>query len=269
MTFRRKIADDELDALLVHYRAEGWALLPGVAAEDTLAALRARTEDIASGRVTYPGMFFQPDAPSGRYEDLAFGQGWAGADTAYRKIEKLELDPLFRAWLQNPLFERIVGRVLPGAVSIYRAVLFSKAPRVGSNLPWHQDAGRFWGLDRDPELQIWTALDHAPQAAGCVEVFPRSHALGLATPLGGVVPRDNALSADAELHALPVPVHAGDVLLLHNHLWHRSGPNTTDAPRRGFTVCYMDAATRCTRKKRAPRNFVRVFQESGEESGGE
>ncbi len=256
---RRAIADDELDAALAHYRVEGWARLPAVASDETLAALRARADDITAGRVTYPGMFFQPDAPTGRYEDLAFGQGWMGAGTNYRKIEKLEQDPLFRAWLENPAFERIVRRVIPGAVTIYRAVIFSKAPHVGSDLPWHQDAGRFWGLSRDPELQIWTALDDAPAAAGCVEVFPRSHLPGLATPLGGVVPKEKVSAANADAQALSVPANAGDVLLLHNHLWHRSGPNRTASPRRGFTVCYMDAETRCTRTKRAPRAFVRVF----------
>ena len=32
-----------------------------------------------------------------------------------------------------------------------------------------------------------------------------------------------------------------------------------DKPRRAFSVCYMSADTRCTRKKRAPRQFFRVF----------
>ena len=204
-------------------------------------------------------MFFQPDTPTGHYDDLTFGHGWIGPEAEYRKIEKLEMDPRFREWLANPLFERIVRAVIPGAVTLYRAVIFSKAAKGGSDLPWHQDAGRFWGLDRDPELQIWTALDDAPPEAGCLEFSARSHLAGLATPLGGVVPRANVLAAGADDHALAVPVQAGDVLLIHNHVWHRSAANLTPAPRRGFTVCYMSAETRCTRKKRAPRRFVDVF----------
>jgi ectoine hydroxylase-related dioxygenase (phytanoyl-CoA dioxygenase family) len=47
--------------------------------------------------------------------------------------------------------------------------------------------------------------------------------------------------------------------LLHNHLWHRSLVNRTGKPRRAFSVCYMSGDTRCTRKKRAPREFFRVF----------
>ncbi len=56
-----------------------------------------------------------------------------------------------------------------------------------------------------------------------------------------------------------MPARAGEALLIHNHLWHRSGVNGTALPRRAFTVCYMAAETRCLRRKRAPRSFVRVF----------
>ena len=52
---------------------------------------------------------------------------------------------------------------------------------------------------------------------------------------------------------------AGEVILLHNHLWHRSGRNTTGRRRAALNVCYMSAATRCLRKKRAPREFLQVF----------
>jgi ectoine hydroxylase-related dioxygenase (phytanoyl-CoA dioxygenase family) len=153
----------------------------------------------------------------------------------------------------------VARAVIGEAVSLYRAVLFTKAARGGTDLPWHQDGGRFWGLDRDPVLQIWTALDDAPVEAGAVEVLPRSHEGGLATPLGGVVPEPLVRARGADAAAVPIPARAGEAVLLHNHLWHRSGRNVTGAPRRALTVCYMDAETRCLRRKRAPRTFFRVF----------
>jgi len=58
-----------------------------------------------------------------------------------------------------------------------------------------------------------------------------------------------------------LPAIAGEVILIHNQVWHRSGVNRTDRPRRALTVCYMSAETRCLRKKRAPRRFVRVFEQ--------
>jgi phytanoyl-CoA hydroxylase len=253
-------AEMDLEAVLSHYAAEGWARLGRVATDETLAALRARADDLMMGRVTYPGLFFQMDAATGRYDDLTFGAGYEGPSLEYRKIEKLEQDPLFWAWLENPLFERVARAcIAEPTVALYRAVLFAKGARGGSQLPWHQDAGVFWGLDRDPPLQIWTALDDAPEAAGCVEVIAGSHARGLATPLGGVVPAGLVREADAEARRLVLPARAGEVLLIHNYLWHRSGMNTTGKTRRAFTVCYMSGDTRCMRTRRAPRRFVSVW----------
>jgi ectoine hydroxylase-related dioxygenase (phytanoyl-CoA dioxygenase family) len=192
---------------------------------------------------------------------LTYGHGYEGPSLEYRKIEKLEKDPLYLAWLENPLFERVARALIPGGVAIYRALLFTKGAGGGSNLPWHQDGGRFWGLDRDPILQIWTAIDDCQATAGCIEVLPKSHANGLATPLGGVVPKELVLARAAEGSHVRLPAAAGEAILIHNHLWHRSGVNITGKTRRAFTVCYMSAATRCLRTKKAPRQFVRVFGE--------
>ncbi len=249
----------DLAAAVEQWRTHGYARLGRVFDEAWLAALRERADDIMLGRVVHEGMFFQHDAPSGRYEDLAYGQGWVGPSLAYRKLEKLERDERYLAHLSNPLFERITRSVIPGEVAIYRATMFSKAKEGSSALPWHQDGGSYWGLDRDPELQIWTALDDAPLDGGCVEVLPGSHAAGLATPLGGVIPANVLATRDAEARAVPLPARAGEVFLIHNYLWHRSGANRSGRARRAFTVCYMSAATRCLRRKRAPRSFVRVF----------
>lgn len=252
-------ADMDLTGPLAAYRADGYARLGPVLDEATLVALRARADEVMLGQVTYPGLFFQRDTVTGRYDDLEFGKGWQGPSLNYRKVEKLEKDPLFLSLIQAPLFGRVTRAVLGEAVTIYRAVLFNKAAQGGTPLPWHQDGGEFWGIDRDPELQIWVALDDAPVEAGCVEFFPGTHRAGLATPLGGLVPEAMAAARDAEAHAVKVPARAGEALLIHNMVWHRSGVNRTAAPRRAFTVCYLAAETRCLRKKRAPRSFPRVF----------
>jgi len=251
----------DLTPVLDHYAEHGWARVGRVATDDALAELRERADAIMLGQITYPGLFFQIDAPSGDYDDLTYGKGYEGPSLDYRKVEKLEKDPIYRAWLENPLFGRIARAVLGDhGVAIYRAVLFAKGARGGSNLPWHQDAGVFWGLDRDPCLQIWTAIDDVPFESGAVEVVDASHAGGLATPLGGVVPDNLLAEHGAASRAIALPARAGEVLLIHNHLWHRSGKNRTGKPRRAFTVCYLDARTRCQRTRRAPREFVRVFE---------
>ena len=240
------------------FEVDGYARLGRLFNDAHLELLRARSDALMLGQVRYDGMFFQHDSQSGRYEDLTHGEGWVGPSLEYRKLEKLELDPLFRAHLEDPRLEAIVRHFIEGPIAIYRAVLFNKSARGGSPLPWHQDGGRFWGVDRDPFLQIWTALDDCELEGGCLEVIPGTHQAGLATPLGGLVPEHLARPKEPAL--IKVPAQAGECLLIHNHVWHRAGVNHSGHPRRTFSISYMIAATRCLRKKRAPRQFFRVFE---------
>jgi ectoine hydroxylase-related dioxygenase (phytanoyl-CoA dioxygenase family) len=227
--------------------------------EEGLASLRRRADDLMMGRAPDPGLFFQLDTDTGSYRDLVFGRGYQGPSLNYRKIEKLEKDELFLQWLRNRVFQRIADALLGPRSVIYRAVLMNKASTGGTVLPWHQDGGLFWGLDHDPKLQIWTALDDTPAEAGAVEVVGGSHLGGLATPLGGVIPDPIVRARGAERASVPLAARAGEVLLLHNYVWHRSLVNRTGYPRRAFSVCYMSADTKCTRKKRAPRQFFPAF----------
>lgn len=248
-------------AVIEAFRREGYARAGTLCPPHVLAQLRARIDDIMLGNVRYPGMFFQKDTETGHYEDLVFGRGFEGPSLNYRKIEKLELDPVFLAWIESDVMRELVVPVVGEAVVLYRALVFNKSAETGgSYLPWHQDGGKFWGLDREPILQIWTALDDAPLEGGCLEIVPRSHLPGLATPLGGVVPKHLLEQERPEQNSVRVPAKAGEVILIHNHVWHRSLRSTSGMPRRALTVCYMSAETRCLRKKRAPRAFYPVFR---------
>ena len=249
-----------LAAALDDFARLGYARLGRVVSDEGLAALGARVDNLMNARVRHEGMFFQHDSATGRYEDLTFGAGWQGPSADYRKIEKLELDPVFRAYIGNAAHERVARALIDGPVALYRAVLFTKSARGGTALPWHQDGGVFWGVSPLPFLQLWTALDDCPVDGGCVEVLPGSHLAGLATPQGGVVTDEALRAAEAEARAVPLPARAGEMILIHNHLWHRSRVSTSGRRRSALSVCLMTAAARCLRKKRAPRQFVRVFE---------
>jgi hypothetical protein len=255
-------AQFDVAAALASFERDGYARLGPVLSPEGVRALGERLDDLMLARVRCDGLFFQRDSPTGRYEDLTFGEGFQGPSRDYRKVEKLENDPLYRSWIENPLFERFAKGLIAGDVALYRAVVFTKSAAGGTALPWHQDGGDFWGVDRMPSLQIWTALDDAPADAGCVEVVPGSHRRGLATPKGGTIP--DAL-VEPELRAgrvLPLPARAGEGLLIHNAVWHRSGVNRTGQRRAALSICYMSAGTNCLRKRRAPRRFLRLFEES-------
>jgi len=254
----------DIDKLLDEYRTRGFVHVPGVVSEVGLAAMRARADGLARGEVDHTPFFFQHDAASGRYEDMPLGEGWIGPSPRYRKIEKLERDERFRVWIGNPFFERIAKAVIGDEVALYRAILMTKAPAQGeaaggTELPWHQDGGRLWGLSEDPELQIWTALDDCPLASGCMRMLVGSHQAGLATPLGGAVPAEVVQREEARYPIEDVPAQAGDVVILHNMLWHASGLNRTAHTRRAFSACYLPTRVTCMRKKKTKRSFPRIW----------
>lgn len=260
MTMLRPEASSvDLDAALAHFEEHGWARLGRTMTDEALRLLGERADELMLGRVVYPGMFFQMDSATGRHEDAPLGEGYVGPSLGYRKLEKLELDPRFLEWIRNPLFERVARRRISGPVALYRCILFNKAAPGGSDIPWHQDGGKLWGLSEDPHLQLWTALDDAPLDGGCLEVVSGTHLLGLATALGGVVPQDRVLEQRAAERAVPLPAVAGETILVHNLVWHRSQRTRTGKRRLGLSVCFMSAATRCLRKKRAPRQFFTAF----------
>ena len=249
----------DLTTPLAHFAEHGYARLGIVLEAEGAEALAERATALMQGAAPHPGLFYQHDAPSQRYEDLAFNAGWVGPSARYRKIERLELDPLFLRFLENPLFGRIARALLGDHVALYRSVLWNKAPEVGMAVPWHQDDGKFWGLSRAPFLQVWTALDDAPPEAGCLEVVPGSHKRGLASPEGGTVTEERLRAADGEATGTLLPARRGESILVHNHLWHRTGGNRTTAPRRALSISLLDGDTRCTRRRRAPREFLRLF----------
>jgi phytanoyl-CoA hydroxylase len=251
--------DLDLSRPLAEFAERGYARLGQVLTTEGACRLTTRAAALMQGEVRYPHMFFQHDSPSGRYEDLVFNEGWVGPSQAYRKLEHLEMDPLFLAWIENPLFERLAHEVLGQDVSLYRSVLWNKVPGGGMEVPWHQDDGRFWGLDRPPVLQVWTALDDAPLASGCLEVLPGSHLSGLATREGGTIPSDCLERAQADVCAQSLPARCGESILVHNHTWHRTGRNHTASPRRALSVSFLSSEVSCVRRRRAPRRFMRLF----------
>lgn len=227
------------------WERDGYVRLGQVASDEQLEALQERIDDIMLGRAPNDTIWFQLDSATGNYGDLVFSDGkWAGPTLAYRKIERLENDPLFLAYIQHPRFRGITRQLIGEDVSIFRAMFMNKPAQRGTYLPYHQDAGSQWGLSQDPYVTIWTALDDATIENGCVQVIPGSHKLGLLSERGHTITPEQEAQYCRDEDSVFLEAKAGEVFLLHNLLLHRSGINRTDCPRRAFSVVYMDAATR-------------------------
>ncbi len=236
------------DEQWAQYERDGFLKLGQALTAAELAGLQERIDAIMLGTapVDYDRMVMQLDSATGKYEDAgAQSKGFKGATRAYRKIQDLEFDPLFLAYMQQPVFravcERVYGAGAP--VAAFRAMFMNKPARQGTFLPWHQD--RWTALDRDPLLTIWTALDPATMANGCVQVIPGSHRQGLINPAhpSGFLTPEQAAQHAPPAKAVSLELAAGECALLHNYTLHASDVNRSDTARRAFSVCYMDART--------------------------
>ena len=126
------------------------------------------------------------------------------------------------------------------------SMVMNKPAQGGTILPYHQDVSAKWEMTTPPMFTIWTALDEATRANGCLEIVPRSHH-------HGKIGVGHMITAEEEVRYAPpgssmfVELKAGESVVFHNATLHRSGINTTDKPRRAFTVCLMNGATRHTK----------------------
>jgi hypothetical protein len=231
------------------YQEKGYLRLGSTLGPGELSALQERIDAIMLGSATgieYDRLLMQLDSTTGKYEDA--GQqslGHKGSTLAYRKIQNLEYDPLFREYTEKPIFKDICDRVygLETPIACFRAMFMNKPANQGTWLPWHQD--RWSSLDRDPLVTLWTALDPATKANGCVQIIEGSHKLGLINPEhpSGFVSEEQAAEL---LKTYPVEfleLEPGESVLLHNWLLHASDGNATGVSRRAYSVCYMDGNT--------------------------
>jgi hypothetical protein len=102
------------DAQWAQYDRDGYLVLGRLIDDADLSAVQRRIDDIMLGRapVHYDRLLMQLDSDTGRYEDLSEQtKGFKGPTLGYRKIQDLEYDQLFRAFLDRPIFRELCVRV--------------------------------------------------------------------------------------------------------------------------------------------------------------
>ena len=244
-------------AELEEFHEQGYVRFGHVAPTAEIDSLRHRIDQIMLGEVRYEKMLMQLCPSAGDLERSRQTKEFKGSTLKYRKIQDLEQDPLFLAYIQNPLFRDLTAKIISANISIFRAMFFNKPAEQGVTINWHQDGAGGWQLDIPPQITVWTALDDTSVANGCLQIIPGSHK--------SIIPEKGDLLSEEEraIHApdekrLYLEMEKGEVVLLHNWTLHRSETNSTNQPRRAFSVCYIDAATR---QKTSDRAFPQVFPE--------
>src|SRR5205823_5142349 len=95
------------------FEEDGYLILGKVLSDEDLAALQQRIDDIMLGNagIDYSRLLMQLDSTTGEYQDAGVqSNGHKGSTLAYRKIQNLEHDDLFRDYLSRPIFQDICAR---------------------------------------------------------------------------------------------------------------------------------------------------------------
>ena len=202
-----------------------------------------RIDQIMLGDICYEGMRMQlcPSASSAE-QKACFSAKYKGSSLKYRKIEELEMDPLFLKYIQHPLFRDITRKKIGEKVSVFRSMFFNKPADGGVPLGWHQD-GRDWDLSISEEITVYTALDPQTRENGCLTVIPYSH---IECPIHTVSKEEDIQKYAPEDKRVYLEMKKGEVILQKIKLLHSSLVNTTDRPRRAFSVAFIHGDAYCT-----------------------
>ncbi|MGN6509117.1 MAG: phytanoyl-CoA dioxygenase family protein [Chitinophaga sp.] len=145
---------------------------------------------------------------------------------------------------------RSAGMLMDGdtAVCHFHSKLMQKEPRVGGAWEWHQDYGYWYKnefLFPDQMTSIMVAITDANKANGCLQVIKGSHKMGriehgFAGEQVGASAHYVALALKT-MELVYVELKAGDCLIFHPNLLHRSEANLSGHPRWSLISVYNRA----------------------------
>ena len=241
------------------------------------------------------------EQPEGRLYDLLDPTLWpdepepgpAGSDGdgdgtgPRRHVEFLfnlwRVEPRIREFVFDSRLARWAAQLIgAGAVRILEDNALWKAPRSGGELKWHQD-WPYWPLAQPNAVTAWIALDDTDAANGAMSVAVGSHLTGERLPVafgtGTPYHRDRRPAtvgliedpAELGLEIAVLALRAGEASFHSSLVWHGSGPNDSDRPRRAVVIRYVGDGTIWLGAQRYEYNYTdsEVGLKMGDPIGGE
>lgn len=174
---------------------------------------------------------------------------WSDAVHPEDRVSKIfilhDWDPQFGPFARDEQLTAVVGDLLGPDIDCFLSQFIFKNPEAIGQ-PWHQDA-LYFPFDPPEQVGVWVAVTDATPTNGPLSVLPGSHR----EPVHEHVPdrRPDANLGYTEIvdvdfsGAEQVLMRAGDVLLFHSHLMHRSTDNVSDGRRAAMVYHYARAGT--------------------------
>lgn len=266
-------------------------LLPGpVFGPDEVAELRELV-DAVTAREQPEGRLYDlldPDLWPDEPESAPAGTGPDGDGASPRRhVEFLfnlwRVEPRIREFVFDSRLARWAAQLIGApAVRILEDNALWKAPRSGGELKWHQD-WPYWPLAQPNAVTAWIALDDTDAANGAMSVAVGSHLTGERLPVafgtGTPYHRDRRPAtvgliedpAELGLEIAVLALRAGEASFHSSLVWHGSGPNISDRPRRAVVIRYVGDGTIWLGARRYEYNYTdsEVGLKMGDPIGGE
>ena len=142
----------------------------------------------------------------------------------------------------NSIFQ-LLGSDSP--VCHFHSKLLQKKPRIGGAWEWHQDYG-YWYKNQfmfpNQLISIMVALSPANKENGCIQFIKGSHKLGRLNHgfKGEQVGADMEMVNNAlkTMEIVYSELNAGDALIFHSNILHRSAANLSENSRWSIISCY-------------------------------
>jgi ectoine hydroxylase-related dioxygenase (phytanoyl-CoA dioxygenase family) len=153
-------------------------------------------------------------------------------------VHAYDESPGVREFLRSDLMLQIAHAALGDTVYLFNEQYVVKAAERGMQFGWHQDSG-FIGYAHRPYLTCWITLDGVDETNGTVYLLPYARA-GTRDVVEHVRDEEtnDMVGYFGDDPGDPVIAPAGSIACFSSTVFHRSGPNTTDRPRRVYVAQY-------------------------------
>jgi len=254
-----KLSEDQI----AQYQRDGYVVAHSVLRKDEIEGILSRARAIAHG--DHPA-----EARSSIMRDIHFAKGWLPMpEDPERALWKIMNGDRFDATLHDamrtPALLDVVSSVIGDDLLAFLFMIIYKPPGVPDSVhPFHQDGLYFAFEPHDQVLAAWLPLDPVDDDNGTLCVVPGSHRMPITEHetlpginAGAFGAKDIEGSAEMRAKSVTLPLDAGDCVLFHPHLYHRTGGNRTERHRRVMT---MHIASACCRSLAAAQPDVYAFE---------
>lgn len=199
-----------------HFRKFGWVLTEPLRPE-AVAELRSWVDDL---------MMWPDDGPWLHYREAT-----ANGPRLCRTENFVPFHDELRELLTRSELSDTASILLDETAVLYKVKINYKAPG-GAGYSAHQDAPAYRFIETHVSCML--AIDDSRESNGCLEVVSSMHDEALPMDDKGCIRADIV----EQLDWTPAPIWAGQALWFHSRTPHRSGPNTSNEPRRALYPTY-------------------------------